>query len=150
MDTLNLEPVAPYKEVVINGKKYKRPGISPAREALARKIGVGTDDHSLPENVQYDGQRGTRENPIVIDGNKYIYGKSKRLIRLEHFDPQTMEKFVLTKESRLTDEQRKMLGEAMEQPVVYEDDCPPTTPEQLQRMKQYAIKRKTKRNYDIV
>lgn len=131
--SIDITPVAPYKEVILNGKKYKRPGVSPARMAQA---GVGAKSTHLTE-----GDPGTCSNPISQGGYEYVYSRKGRLIRLEHFDPETMERFDLTPDTRLTDEQREMLQRVMSKPVVYTEDCPKSTPEQLEKMRLYGLTR---------
>ncbi|MBR5970886.1 MAG: hypothetical protein IK016_11170 [Lachnospiraceae bacterium] len=136
-NTVEIKPVAPYKEVMLNGVKYKRPGVSPARMARAATVDSTND---LAE-----GAPGTPGNPIVKEGYEYVYSRSGRLIRLEHFDPETMERFDLTPDVHLTDEQREMLRVVDLRPVVYTADCPKSTPEQLQRMRRYGAIRNQKR-----
>lgn len=137
MNTIDITPVAPYREVVLNGNKYKRPGISPARLASA---GVGRN-----VKERKDGDPGTASNPIVKDGYEYVYGRSGRLIRLEHFDPETMEQFDLYPDTSMTEEQREMLKKVASKPVVYTEDCPKSTPEQLQKMRLYGQMRNQQR-----
>lgn len=141
MNTVDITPVAPYKEVVLNGKKYKRPGVSPARMARA---GININKIDLIE-----GAPGTCSNPIMKDGYEYVYSHSGRLIRLEHFDPETMERFDLTPDVHLTDEQREMLKSVISKPVVYTEDCPKSTPEQLEKMRLYGLERNKKRAQHI-
>ena len=128
------KPAAPYKEVTFKGRTYKRPGISPARAAMVQT-----------KTVLTPGQHGTDENPIVLNGIPYVYSSTGKLVRRLDFDPKTMEIFVLPPKSVLTDEQISMLKKAMEMPVVYDDDCPKSTPEQLEKFRQYGVARNKKR-----
>ena len=141
MNTVDITPVAPYKEVVLHGRKYKRPGVSPARMARA---GFATNNNGL-----IDGAPGTCSNPIVKDGYEYVYSRNGRLIRLEHFDPETMERFDLTSDVHLTDEQHELLKNVMSKPIVYTEDCPKSTPEQLEKMRLYGLERNRRRSQHI-
>lgn len=128
------KPVAPYKEVTFKGRTYKRTGISPARAALAQK-----------KTALTPGAPGTDENPIMKDGFAYVYSSTGKLVRRLDFDPETMEMFVLKPNTSLTEDQLVMLKKAMEMPVVYDSDCPKSTPEQLERFRQYGIARNKRR-----
>ena len=97
------------------------------------------------KTVLIPGQHGTDENPIVLNGIPYVYSSTGKLVRRLDFDPKTMEIFVLPPKSVLTDEQISMLKKAMEMPVVYDDDCPKSTPEQLEKFRQYGVARNKKR-----
>ena len=63
----DIKPVAPYKEVTFKGRTYKRPGISPARAAMAQK-----------KTALTPGQPGTDENPIIRNGILWIGKKQKK------------------------------------------------------------------------
>lgn len=125
----NLTPVAPYKEIVFKGRTYKRTGISPARAAMGKKVVTLSP-----------GEPGTDDNPIIRNGIPYVYNDSGKLVMLLEFNPETMDMFVLNSNC-LTEEQIAMIHKASEMTVVYDDDCPKSTPEQLERFRRYGIER---------
>lgn len=118
-------PVVPYKEIVIDGKKYIRPGISPVRaEKMHEKLKVAP------------GDSGSDENPIIRDGYEYVYSSTGKLVRKEHYDPETMEVFVL-KGNLLSSEQIEMMKKMDQMPIVYEVDCPKFSEDMAHRLKAY-------------
>ena len=79
-----------------------------------------------------------------------IYIKTSRghLAKTEDYDPASMVLFTLTPDMRPTDEQIRELEEAKKYPIVFEDDCPETTPEMAEKFRKAArerdmLKRKT-------
>lgn len=103
-----ISPVAPYKEVVFKGRTYKRPGISPARAAMAE----------AKRKTLQPGMPGTDEKPIIQDGIPYVYSSNGKLVRRLDFDPETMEMFILKPPAPLSDEQIQMLKTVMKMSVV--------------------------------
>lgn len=129
----DIKPIASYREVTFRGHVYKRPGISPVRESLTRK-GTALDSKEI----------GTDENPIMKDGIPYVYNSTGKLVKQLDFDPETMEMFILTPRYVLTNEQILMLKKVKEMPIVYDIDCPKSTPERLERFRKYGIARNKK------
>lgn len=68
-----------------------------------------------------------------------------KLVRLERFDPETMEEFYLTPETRLTEEQIRQLEESEKMPIMIDDECPESTPEQLERFRKFGQERNKRR-----
>lgn len=129
-EMVDLTPVAPYREVEFRGKIYKRPGISPARAAMAEK-----------KILLAPGALGTDENPIMKDGYPYVYSSTGKLVRRLDFDPETMEIYVLKKGAVLTEEQKAMLQKAASMPITYDEECPKSSPERMERFKRFGIER---------
>ena len=80
---------------------------------------------------------GTVKNPIMIEGKPFAYNRRGKLVMIEDFDPNTMEKFTLTRDMKLSAEQVAALKEAKKRPQVYDEDCPPSTDEFLAGMKRF-------------
>ena len=49
--------------------------------------------------------------------NEYIYNNRGKLGKLEFFDPETMEEFILTPDARLAEEQERQLAESESRPL---------------------------------
>ena len=120
------------KEVFIDGHRFVKYGISPVKLAEMR-AGLHTS------------QPGTDANPIMKDGCEYVYNSRGKLVRLEHFDPETMEEFILTPDARLTEEQERQLAESENKPMAFDEDCPESTPEQLERFRKFGQERNRRR-----
>lgn len=120
--------------IKFRGKTLKRPGISPAKASAANQG---------PMLAQ--GAAGTDENPVMMDGYPYVYSSAGKLVRRLDFDPDTMEIFVLKRGCRLTEEQEAMLKSAAQMPVVYDEECPKSTPDRLERFRRYGMKRNERR-----
>ena len=114
------------KEVFIGTKKFFKYGISPLKMAEIRV----KEDPSKKKQI-----------PIMKDGIEYVYNSRGKLVRLEHFNPETMDQFTLTPEIRLTEEQLRQLADSADRPVVVDEDCPESTPEQLERFRRFGQER---------
>ena len=75
------------------------------------------------------------------DGYEYVYNSRGKLVRLERFDAETMEEFILTPETQLTQEQLRQLAESANRPVIIDEDCPESSPEQLERFRKFGQER---------
>ena len=118
------------KEVFIGTKRFVKYGISPLKMAEIR-----AKENPSPK----------KQDPIMKDGLEYVYNSRGKLVRLERFDPETMEEFILTPESRLTEEQLRQLTDSANRPVVVDEDCPESTPEQLERFRKFGQERNRRR-----
>ena len=68
----------------------------------------------------------------------YLVNSEGHIAKVEEYDPSTMVIRTLTPEMELTQEQISMLNKAEEYPIVYEDDCPETTPEMAEAFRKAA------------
>ena len=118
------------REVFIGSKRFIKYGISPLKMAEMRA-------KSRPFTA--------KQEPIMKDGLEYVYNSRGKLVRLERFDPETMEEFYLTPETRLTEEQMRQLADSEEMPIGIDDDCPESTPEQLERFRKFGQERNKRR-----
>lgn len=118
------------KEVFIGSRRFVKYGISPLKMAEIRAQGR---------------PRAKTRTPIMKDGYEYVYNSRGKLVRLERFDPQTMEEFYLTPEARLTEEQERQLADSANMPVAADADCPESTPEQLERFRRFGQERNRRR-----
>ena len=66
-------------------------------------------------------------------------------MRIEEFDPETMERFTLPRDAKAMPEQIEMVREAKKRTPVYDEDCPPPSEESLERMRKYAEERNRRR-----
>ena len=83
------------------------------------------------------GEPGSLENPLVRFGRKYIYDERGDLI--EDFRGKVM--FTLRRDMRPTNEQKLMIKNAAVMPIVYDDDCPKSTPERIEGFKAFGRER---------
>ena len=95
------------------------------------------------------GDPGTRENPIFKNGHAFIYNSRNDLIMWSDYDGEipnassksfnfdlnsnTEETFTLRHDMRASEKQKKMLERARNR-VVYTDDCPQLSKEQLSEL----------------
>ena len=87
------------------------------------------------------GEPGSMENPLVRYGRKYVYDERGDLI--EDFRGKAM--FTLTQDMRPTDEQKEMIKKASSMSVVYDEDCPKSTPEVIEGFKAFGRERNKRR-----
>ena len=125
-----LAGIAVPKEVFIGTKRFVKYGISPLKMAEIRAKANPAKQKQVP---------------IMKDGIEYVYNSRGKLVRLERFDPDTMEEFILTPETRLTEEQLRQLVDSASRPVVVDEDCPESTPEQLERFRKFGQERNRRR-----
>ena len=118
------------KEVYIGSKRYVKYGISPCKLAELRAEGNPSP---------------SKQEPIMLDGYEYVYNSRGKLVRLERIDPETTEEFILTPEMKLTEEQKRQLAESESRPILIDEECPESTPEQLERFRKYARERNRRR-----
>ena len=81
--------------------------------------------------------KGIVENPVYIEGKPYAYNRRGKLVMIEDFNPETMERYTLTKDTKATPEQIEEIKEARRRGVIFDEDCPPTTPEMRARVKKF-------------
>ena len=92
----------------------------------------------VQKNMMTDNEkkpRGTINDPIYIDGKPFAYNRRGKLVMIEDYNPETTESFTLTRDTKATPEQIEELKEAHKRGVVFDEDCPPTTPEMRSGMK---------------
>lgn len=128
----NVSELPSPKEVFIDGHRFVKYGISPVKLAELRA-------GKLTTLTRADA------DPIMKDGYEYVYNSRGKLVRLEHFDPNTMEEFILTPDARLTEEQERQLAESESRPMSFDEDCPESTPEQLERFRRFGQERNKRR-----
>lgn len=130
--------------VQIHGKTYVR---SSVMDAIGKRRAQNA--------ARQPGDPGTPENPIFHNGHAYIYSSTNRLIVWEdfrgeipqdeepsfHFDPETTETFTLNHSMEPTEAQKQMIQKVKEHPIVFSEDCPKSTPKQLERFRRYGIHR---------
>ena len=87
------------------------------------------------------GEPGSMKNPLVRFGRKYVYDERGDLI--EDFRGKVI--FTLTQDMRPTDEQKLMIKNASTMPVVYDEDCPKSTPEIIEGFKAFGRERNERR-----
>ncbi len=118
------------KVVFIGSKRYVKYGISPLK---------------LAELKAHERPSAAKQEPIMVDGYEYVYNSHGKLVRLEHIDPQTTDEFFLTPDAQLTEEQKQQLEDSAERPLSFDEDCPETTPEQLERFRRFGQERNRRR-----
>ena len=120
-------------EFFLDGRRFLQYGISPVKLAAIKAL------------QKTDG-KGTKRDPVIKDGIPYVRTAEGRMVRLEHFDSETMEKFTLTANAVLTKEKVERMREFAAKPVVVDDECPELTDDQISAILQKAIDlRKAKR-----
>ena len=82
-----------------------------------------------------EGEPGSKTNPLRRFGKEYVYSNKGDLV-LFHGN----ERVVLSPVP--SEEQKQMVRDAANRPIVYEGDCPKSSPERLQRFKKFGEKRK--------
>ncbi len=119
-------------EFFLDGRRFIQYGISPVKMA-AIKI------------RERKNKRGTRSNPIIKDGKEYIKLSDGRLVQLDHYDPQTMEKYSLSKDSVLTKDAIERLDEFASKTIEPDEDCPELTDEQINSIMRKALAQKNQK-----
>ena len=118
------------KEVFIGARRFVKYGISPLKMAEIRA-------KQNPPRI--------KQETMMKDGIEYVYNSRGKLVRLERFDPETMDAFVLTPETRLTEEQLRQLADSEKRPMMIDEDCPESSPEQLERFRRFGQERNRRR-----
>ena len=135
--------------VEINGRKFVRASV---KEAIDQRHALLAD--------RKPGDPGTVENPIFKNGHAFIYNSRNRLSMWEDYNgvipqgegiifrinPETTEVFTLTPDMIPTERQKKMIREAQKKPVNFTEDCPKSTPEQLERFRRFGKAKKDRNN----
>ncbi len=116
-------------EFFLDGRRFIQYGISPVKMAAIR----------IRERKN---KKGTRSNPIIKEGKEYIKLSDGRLVQLDHYDPQTMEKFSLSKDAVLTKEAIDRLDEFASKKIEPDEDCPELTDDQIESIMQKALAQK--------
>lgn len=116
-------------EFFFDGRRFLQYGISPVKLAAI-------------EMKERKKEKETRKNPIIKDGVPYVLTAEGKMVRLEHFDPETMEKFTLTKDAVLTKEQVERMREFASMPVEVDEECPEISDDQIATILQKAIDQK--------
>ena len=136
--------------VEINGKRFIRASVL---EAMGRRKAM--------EANRKPGDPGTIENPIFKSGHAYVFSSTNQLIMWEdydgeipdgdgvivHLNPETTETFVLRHGMGPTEEQKRMVQAAKGRPVHFTEDCPKSSPAQLERFRKFGLKRNQQRNF---
>ena len=87
------------------------------------------------------GEPGSRENPLVRYGRRYVYDDRGDLVE----DVSGRVSFVLTPDMKPTDEQKNMIKKVADMPIVYDDDCPKSTSEVIEGFRRFGKERNEKR-----
>ena len=116
-------------EFYSDGRRFLQYGISPVKLAAIKA-------------QQKNGAKSTKRDPVIKDGIPYVRTAEGKIVRLEHFDPDTMEKFTLTPNTVLTKEKADRMREFAVMPVVVDDECPELTDDQISTILQKAIEQK--------
>ena len=119
-------------EFYLDGRRFLQYGISPVKLAAIKA-------------QQKTGAKGTKKDPVIKDGIPYVRTTEGKMVRLEHFDPNTMEKFTLTPNTVLTKEKAERMREFAAKPVEVDDECPELTDDQISAILQKAIEQKKTR-----
>ena len=109
---------------VIDGKRFYRAKVL---EPMMAKYAAITNPR--------EGEPGSKTNPLVRFGREYVYSSHGELV------PFCRREMVVISPVP-SEEQKQMIREAASRPVVYKDDCPKSSPERLQRFREYGEKRK--------
>ena len=114
---------------LIHGRRFYRAKV---RDPLMKKYAQMTNPR--------EGDPGSKTNPLVRFGKRYVYNSRGDLVQFVGAYP-----VILTSNTSPSDEQIRMAREASEKPIVYSSDCPKSSPERLQRFRNYGFKRNLKR-----
>ena len=135
-------------------------------EELIRKYSVISDGHRYIKASVLDaigkrqaqqanrkpGDPGTKENPIFREKHAFIYNSGNRLVLWEdyggiipdednvvfHINPDIMEVFKLTHDMQPSEEQKEIVKMAAKQEEKFTEDCPNSSPEQLERFRRFG------------
>lgn len=119
-------------EFFLDGRRFLQYGISPVKIASL-----------LAEERKRNKVK--RTEPIYKDGVAYIRASDGRLVRLEHFDPETMEKYTLTPDAVLSREVVNRMEDFALKAEVVDEDCPELSDEQISSILQKAIEQRKAR-----
>ena len=116
-------------EFFVGSRRFLQYGISPVKLAAIKA-------------QQKSAEKGIKRDPVIKDGIPYVRTAEGRMVRLEHFNPETMEKFTLTPNTVLTQEKAERMREFAAKPTVVDDECPELTDDQISAILQKAIEQK--------
>ena len=152
--------------VEINGKKFMRADVLEAMgkrsaEKTTRKPGdPGTIENPIFKNghayvyssmnrlimwEDYPEEIPEGKDLTFDSDSEYVYNSRGKLVRLERIDPTTMDEFILTPETKLTEEQIRQLADSESRPIGADEDCPEATQEQLERFRKFGQERNKRR-----
>lgn len=112
-------------EFCVDGRRFVQYGMSPVKMASLR-------------SSWRKAKKGTRKNPIIKGGKEYVYAQDGRLLLLEHFDRNTVERNKLSVETALTKEKAEKLREFNSKPFIPDEDCPELSDDQIARILEEA------------
>lgn len=118
---------------VIHGRKFYR---SKVRNPILEKYAALTNPK--------EGEPGSRSNPLIRFGKKYIYNSRGYLIEVA-----AQEDTKTVKSSMLTEEQVAMVRNAARAPIIYGSDCPKSTHERLERFSRFGSARNKARASEL-
>jgi len=81
-----------------------------------------------------EGEPGSKSNPLKRFGKEYVYSSTGDLVPFHRIT-----RIILPQ--ALSEDQKQMIRDAAKRPVVYGEDCPKSSPERLQRFKDFGEKR---------
>ena len=81
-----------------------------------------------------EGEPGSKTNPLRRFGKEYVYSSAGELVPF-HRNMRVVLPPVLS------EDQKKMIRDVANRPVVYGVDCPKSSPERLQRFREFGEKR---------
>ena len=81
-----------------------------------------------------EGEPGSKSNPLSRFGKEYVYNKYGDLVIFHRNKGVVLSPFP-------SEEQKKMIQEAGNMKITYEADCPKSSPERLQRFREYGERR---------
>lgn len=108
---------------LIHGRRFYR---SKVKEPIMMRYAAMTNPK--------EGEPGSKSNPLVRFGREYVYSQYGDLVQFHRNKAVVLSPFP-------SEEQKKMVKDASKMPVVYEDDCPKSSPERLRRFREYGEKK---------
>lgn len=109
---------------MIHGRRFYRAKV---REPIMMKYAALTNPR--------EGEPGSKTNPLIRFGKEYIYSEKGDLVPYQ--------KNVRIALSPVpSEEQKRMIQEASKMPIVYESDCPKSSPDRLSRFRAFGEKKR--------
>ena len=81
-----------------------------------------------------EGEPGSKTNPLVRFGKEYVYSGNGDLVPFVR-----NARIILSPYP--SEEQKKMIQAVAKMPIVYDVDCPKSSPERLQRFREYGLRK---------
>jgi len=106
---------------VVHGKRFYRAKIL---EPMMAKYAALTNPK--------EGEPGSKTNPLVRFGKEYVYSGNGDLVPFVR-----NARIILSPYP--SEEQKKMIQAVAKMPIVYDVDCPKSSPERLQRFREYGL-----------